>query len=625
MKIDRIISLTIVGGLLDGLMVEFSSKLNCIIGARGTGKTSVLELVRYALNQLPKRELSNSARKRIESLVEGNLQGGRVELGIETRDGLRYTITRAVGEDPIVCDAAGNPTALSLDGHAFFHADIFSQNEVEDIADNTRFQLALIDSFSRQEIEDHDQEIRVATSKILMQSKQMEPLVSKRAQLAEHIKQLPLIEERLKAYASQGDEKAEIIDRAHALKALRDREEKAVEASLAFMGALDSEISHFAGRFKAELGGKFAKEMLDGPNGEIITGVFNKLSTCAKVFSAAISSSRDALADCKDYLQADGETLKLAHQGQDIAFRELVEKHKQHQAQSAERAGLERKRNEIKASQEEANAIESQIKKMLKQRVELIASLSEIRDRRFAIRKSVADRLNSALAPNIMVSVQQHGNPDAYQELIEATLKGTGVRQGMVAQKLVRTLPPARLAELVRATDTSAIMDQGDLNAEQATKLIAAFGTPDNLVELETVELQDEPSIKLKVGGQEKDSSSLSTGQKCTTILPILLLEGGNPLLIDQPEDNLDNRFIFETVVDNILNVKADRQLIFVTHNPNIPVLGDAELVMVMESDGDHAQAVATGSVDECKDFIITLLEGGEEAFCKRKERYKLF
>ncbi len=60
-----------------------------------------------------------------------------------------------------------------------------------------------------------------------------------------------------------------------------------------------------------------------------------------------------------------------------------------------------------------------------------------------------------------------------------------------------------------------------------------------------------------------------------TAILPILLLDSANPLLIDQPEDNLDNRFIFETVVDSIHKVKTGRQLIFVTHNPNIPVLGD--------------------------------------------------
>jgi ABC-type transport system involved in cytochrome bd biosynthesis fused ATPase/permease subunit len=138
------------------------------------------------------------------------------------------------------------------------------------------------------------------------------------------------------------------------------------------------------------------------------------------------------------------------------------------------------------------------------------------------------------------------------------------------------------------------------------------------------VSLRDQPTIELQDGSGYKDSSTLSTGQKCTTILPILLLDSINPLLIDQPEDNLDNRFIFQTVVSKILQARQTRQLVFITHNPNIPVLGDAGCVAVMESDGDHGRAASTGGVDACRDQIITLLEGGEEAFIKRGNRYSV-
>jgi len=100
------------------------------------------------------------------------------------------------------------------------------------------------------------------------------------------------------------------------------------------------------------------------------------------------------------------------------------------------------------------------------------------------------------------------------------------------------------------------------------------------------------------------------------------LLDSDNPLLVDQPEDNLDNRFIFETVVDSLRKVKTRRQLIFVTHNPNIPVLGDAERVFVLDSDGTASRTVNEGTVDECKQDIVTLLEGGEDAFKARKNRY---
>jgi ABC-type lipoprotein export system ATPase subunit len=104
--------------------------------------------------------------------------------------------------------------------------------------------------------------------------------------------------------------------------------------------------------------------------------------------------------------------------------------------------------------------------------------------------------------------------------------------------------------------------------------------------------------------------------------LPILLMDSENPLLIDQPEDNLDNRFVYETIVDSISKVKKKRQLLFVTHNPNIPVLGEADKVIVLESDGTNAKMVNQGTVDHCKANIVTLLEGGEDAFNRRKVRY---
>jgi ATPase subunit of ABC transporter with duplicated ATPase domains len=337
---------------------------------------------------------------------------------------------------------------------------------------------------------------------------------------------------------------------------------------------------------------------------------------------SAIKTALDAIAECSENARTEEVSLQLIHQQQELAFRQLIEKYKQHQDQSTERAALEKKRNTIIECQNESNEVRKQIKSSEKRRVELLASLSETRDRRFAVRKRVAERLNTALSPNITVSIQQDGNAEAYQELIESSMKGSGVKQNMLAQKITRTLPPSQLADLVRAGNLPLLIERGDMNAEQATKVAAVFNLPEKLAELETVCLQDAPTIRLRVGDTEKDSAMLSTGQKCTTILPILLLEGGNPLLIDQPEDNLDNRFIFETVVDNIHKVKSARQLIFVTHNPNIPVLGDASRLFVMESDGEHAKAVATGTVDECKDQIVTLLEGGADAFRKRGARY---
>lgn len=147
---------------------------------------------------------------------------------------------------------------------------------------------------------------------------------------------------------------------------------------------------------------------------------------------------------------------------------------------------------------------------------------------------------------------------------------------------------------------------------------------PQFLSALEVVDIPDRVKIELNDRGKFKPTECLSTGQKCNAILPILLLESERPLLIDQPEDNLDNEFVHSFVVENIKRVKEHRQLIFVTHNPNIPVLGDAESVLVVESDGSYGHLRCAGSVDDCKSDIINLLEGGREAFKERQERYAI-
>ena len=81
---------------------------------------------------------------------------------------------------------------------------------------------------------------------------------------------------------------------------------------------------------------------------------------------------------------------------------------------------------------------------------------------------------------------------------------------------------------------------------------------------------------------------------------------------------------MFETVVENIQQVKKRRQLILITHKPNIPVLGDASRVRVMESDGEHGRNITSGNVDDCRSQIVNLLEGGVEAFRQRGTRYNL-
>jgi len=132
----RLGSVSIIGGFLDGQRFDLSDGLNCVIGARGTGKTTVLEFVRYAMDALP---ADVAARRRVEALVEKNLAGGRIEVAVRTKDGLLYIVSRSAGNEPVVLDDRRNPIDISLRSGGLFNVDIFSQNEVEAIADQHQY------------------------------------------------------------------------------------------------------------------------------------------------------------------------------------------------------------------------------------------------------------------------------------------------------------------------------------------------------------------------------------------------------------------------------------------------------------------------------------------------------
>jgi hypothetical protein len=123
---------------------------------------------------------------------------------------------------------------------------------------------------------------------------------------------------------------------------------------------------------------------------------------------------------------------------------------------------------------------------------------------------------------------------------------------------------------------------------------------------------------------------ALSTGQKATAVLLLLLLESDAPLVVDQPEDDLDNRFITDGVVPRMREEKRRRQFVFATHNANIPVLADAELIAGLSATGEAGQGRARippehmGSIDSLavRELVEELLEGGKEAFEMRRLKY---
>ncbi|NLE59478.1 MAG: hypothetical protein GX616_14035 [Planctomycetes bacterium] len=442
------------------------------------------------------------------------------------------------------------------------------------------------------------------------------------AKLADELTTLKSVEDRIEKLADVGGENADEMNAAQTHKALRDRESRAMESADKLFNEYLEWLGDAEGRFTGGVDGLFAEDVLDGPNGEVLQSTRTRMRQAGaeldELFRQAVSVLTRAQIDVAERAQ----NLQTRHGKQELAFRDLMTKFKEAQGLATERAEWERKRNDLLNKKRQHADLKAKLEKLQQDRRALIDRLTDLRDQRFQLRQSVAERISEGVSSPVRVRIAQDENRERYIDLLTDALKHAGLHHKTVATRIAKVVAPSELVAFVRRQDAEGLQKQATLNDSQAEKVICALADMDILLRIETVDLVDLPRIELHDGDAWKDSLSLSTGQKCTTILPILLLESENPLLVDQPEDNLDNRFIYDTVVESLRRVKTSRQLLLITHNPNIPVLGDAAGVFVLTSDGAKAWLLNNGDVDACKPEIINLLEGGEEAFAQRRERY---
>ena len=615
-------SLEVTGGFLKGLNLELADGLNCIIGGRGTGKTTVLELMRYVLSLMPDEKASPSRARSVKAIVQSNLGNGRVRLGVQTKHAMRYVAERPWNDTVQVFNEAGEVTAISFDRDLIFTADVYSQNEIEEIATNPSFQLALLDKFIEEDVRRIDTELRKLQRDLDQNAGELLRLDHEMADLRENASELPVLEEKLKGLQQNVGPDAEIVNAAHARKTLRDKERKTLEALHADLHKVRTEVaSLFAGLLR-RIESRIDSDIAVGPNRDVFAEIEREVQALAVLLqggAAGIAKQTERVD-----LAVGEQEAKLAgrHAKQDAEYRELVDKLQEGASHANERTQLQERYAEVASAGKDLDLRQKERRDKELERQDLTAKLSVMRDERYQLRKKVTEQLGAQVQPMIRVSITQAGNRDAYRALLTEALKGQSMKYATVVDRIVQSASPEELCVLVHRNDGPRLAERTGLDEERCKKVIDVLRASSMLYRLETIELEDLPRIELLDGRDYKDSTGLSTGQRCTTILPILLLESERPLLIDQPEDNLDNRFIYEWVVRNLKKAKGKRQLIFVTHNPNIPVLGDAERVFLLDSNGKQGTVVKAGTVDELKQDIEDLLEGGREAFLLRKERY---
>ena len=215
---------------------------------------------------------------------------------------------------------------------------------------------------------------------------------------------------------------------------------------------------------------------------------------------------------------------------------------------------------------------------------------------------------------------------NAYHALLrEAFQEITSGQPKWLVERITR-LRPDELVAIVRAQATAELVEKAGLkkNPERAAQAIAALTPTARIYALEAVAIDDEATIELLHGTVWKDTTECSPGQRSGAILPILLLGGDWPLLIDQPDDNVDPDFMCNAILPRIAALKGARQFVFVSHHANVPVLAGAEQIALIASDGKSASVQAQGQVrpDDAVDREQKL-EGGQSAFETRRRTYE--
>jgi DNA repair ATPase RecN len=616
----RIESLTIEGGVhFRSVHLPLVDGLNCLIGPMGAGKTTILQSLRYGIGTATAdpRAAKNDAQ------VEGTLGTGTVAVGARTQHGQGYRSDRCVGEAPRVTTESGEHAPVSLDGD-LFKIEIYGQNEIQAMAEKPAAQLALIDKFADAEIRALEDAIAQVEGRLTLNAAEVTRLESEIADVGDRTSELPTVAAALQALTAAAGPDADEARHAHEAKALRTRE----QATLRELRDELRRVLAGADAFEVEARRRLGAEMTPVLQGSVNRAVLEPAHAASRaalgVIQDAVTRMRSALASAEGAVTAAGDVLGAAHAGQDAAYDALNRKHDVDRGRLAERERFQRRYLELEA-------LEKKLSDRRREHAACAAEAQTLRDERarllaleVAVRRRVASEINAVLQGRLDVTIVGGGDSEDYYALLLEMLKGANLRTELV-KEIARNIRPDDLAAAVRANDPTPIqaIDEAKTGkVERAQKVIDALRASGKVARLDIVRLRDVPVIRLNVGGGYVVSTELSFGQRCTAILPILLIQSAAPLIIDQPEDQLDSAFVYDVLVPTLKAVKKSRQIIFATPTPTILVLGETDRVFVLEGTRSAGRLTEFGTVDEVRGSIERLVEGGREAFLLRSARY---
>jgi predicted ATPase len=618
----ELIAVSWAGGLLDGQCLRFNESLNVVVGGRGAGKSTLIEGLRYAFELPPK---GDEARRTHENMVKSVLGQGAT-ISVLVRSPLPspqyYLIERIYGGRARIRNQNGELLQNVSPSSVLGSLEVYGQHEISEL---TRFPEKLAQLLRR--FTEPAADSTAAKTQLKEQLERSRNSITSEAteigRIEEALAALPALKEHLKRFATAGlDEKLKNNTQIDEEAQFFEQAEQIVVEAEALAEAVVT-----GGTSEGPIVGKEAKDL---PNAAIVTKLDAVQATLLQKIQAAGKSINAAVKEAA----AAVEKIKIEWTPKQKAADELYQKTLRELKAEGHDAGkfvqYKSQVDRLKPKEAELKTRNKALAQHQKARRELLANWDAAKAEDFRELQRAARKVSKRLKDRVRVNVRPSASLDQLEAIIRKRCSGN------FSQALER----------LRNKDDLSLSDLGSTIAEGAASLVRKYGFSQSAaervaqggtalaLEVEECEVPAEAVLELNVGSDAaqtwKELDQLSTGQKATAVLLLLLLESDAPLVVDQPEDDLDNRFIADCIVPTMREEKKKRQFIFSTHNANIPVLGDAEQIVgltpVVEGGVEHATIPdeLCGSIDTpaIKEMIEDLLEGGQEAFEFRKQKY---
>ncbi len=611
------------GGFLDGTRLHLNGNLNVLVGGRGTGKSTVIESLRYALAIDP---VGDEAIKAHQGVVKYVLKNGtKISLLVRSHHPAKhdYTIERIIPNPPVVKDESGNILNLSprdiVPG-----VEVFGQHEISELTKSREKLTLLLERFV-----ERDSNVGAQKAKLRLEMERS------RGRIADVQRELKMIEDRLSLLPSLEETQKRFqdagLEERLKEKSLLVREERiltTIKERLAPVLTFHQELAELLPIDTAFLSTKALNGL---PNSALLIEGAAILDRVTEQLRAIVGQIEQTLSISDVDMSALRSRWNERRQAVETTYQELLRELQKSKIDGEEFIRLRRQIEELRPFREKKETLIRDLAAYQQNRRNLLDEWSNFQSAEYRALDKAAKRVSKKLAGKVRVMVTMGGNREPLEKLLRDEIGGN----------------LAALLDRLKSRDSLSLLDFAQRCREGKDSLIINFSlppaaaerlaqaTPDILMKIEELELPATTQIELNTSSAGEPETwqtieALSTGQKATAVLLLLLLESEAPLVVDQPEDDLDNRFITEGVVPTMKDEKRKRQFIFSTHNANIPVLGDAELIIGL-STGILNEAVQgrinerhMGSIDmqPVREMVEEILEGGKTAFEMRRQKY---